>query len=291
MSGRQVALLAILLVAVENSFVAAIVKKGLEEIPPLSFASLRFFIATLCILPIFFHKKGHKFSNMREITPISLLATVNIIFFVLGLKLTTANIGSIIYAAVPLLTGVILYFLFKERLSRNKVIGIIIGFVGVLLITALPLLEKGNPFAGNLLGNLFLTVAIISWSFYMVYSKKLHKKYSPFMVTANFIVVTSILLVPFFIWDTILHYGWWEHLTAWGIFSLIYMGIIVTIIGYMLIQYATKHGGTVFASTTFYVTPVLAFIVNFLLLGEELTPILIVGSVLALAGTFLVMRK
>lgn len=291
MSARQIALAAIILVAIENAFTAGIIKKGLEEIPTLSFAALRFFIAALCILPFFLQKKRNSFTSFREIAPVSLLATINVVFFVLGLKLTTANIGSVIYAAVPLLTGVILYFLVKERLSRHKVFGILVGFVGVLIISLLPLLEKGNPFAGNLLGNLFLTFAIISWSFYMVYSKRLQKTYSPFMLITNFIIVTAVILIPVFIWDTIQHFGWWEHLTLWGVGSLLFAGIVITIFGYILLQYATKHGGAVFASTTFYITPVLAFAVNYFLLGEELTPAFIIGSTLALIGTGLVMRK
>jgi len=291
MNSKTIALLAVLLVGVLNSATAGITKKGLEEIPPFSFAFFRFFIAFLCISPFFVRNNGYKPSMLKEIAPISLFATINITFFILGVYLTTANIGSVIYAVVPLLAGTILYLFFKEGLARQKVIGIVIGFLGVLVITGLPLLEKGNPFSGNLLGNLLLTIAVVSWSFYIVYSKKLHKKYSPFMIIGNFIFVTTIILVPFVIWDTMQHFGWWQNLTWWGVFSLLYVGVVITIASYMLYQYAIKHGGSVFSATSFYVTPVMAFIINYFLLGEKLTPGFIVGSLLALVGTALVMRK
>ena len=59
----------------------------------------------------------------------------------------------------------------------------------------------------------------------------------------------------------------------------------------MLNQYAIKHGGSVLASTMFYVMPVFSFVINFWLLGELLTPGFIFGSLLALVGTYLVVRK
>ncbi len=133
--------------------------------------------------------------------------------------------------------------------------------------------------------------AVISWSFYMVYSKRIQKKYSPFMVTSNFIFVTTAVLLPFFLWDLQQHFGWWNHVTGWGILAIFYMALVITILAYTLNQYAIKHGGSVFAATTFYLFPIFGFTTNFFLLGEHLTIGLIIGSILALLGTFLVMRK
>jgi len=291
MSPRKIAFFAVVIGALLNGASAAFTKKGVTEIPPLTFAMLRLTVASLVILPFFLKQKGHALAPMREITPISLFATLNVIFFVLGMKLTSGNIGAVIYVAVPLVTTLILYFFFKEKLSKHKLLGVLLGFSGGLIITLLPLIEKGNQFSGNLLGNFLLICAITSWSFYLVYSKRLQKKYSPFMVTSNFIFVTTVVLIPFFLWDLQQHFGWWQHVTMWGIGAVFYLGIIITIGAYTLNQYAVKHGGSVFASTTFYLFPIFGFTANFFMLGEHVTTGLILGSVLALIGTSLVMRK
>lgn len=291
MSPRKIALIAVVLGALLNGASAAFTKKGVGEIPPLSFAFLRMVVASLVVLPFFLKQKGHSLVVMREITPISFFATINVIFFVLGMKLTSGNIGAVLYVAVPLVTTIILYFLFQEKLSKHKLLGVLLGFSGGLIITLLPLLEKGSPFSGNLLGNFFLICAIISWSFYLVYSKRLQKKYSPFMVTSNFIFVTALVLFPFFLWDLQQHAGWWQQVSIWGISAVLYLGIVITIGAYTLNQYAIKHGGSVFAATTFYLFPIFGFTANFFMLGEHVTTGLIIGSVLALIGTSLVMRK
>jgi drug/metabolite transporter (DMT)-like permease len=291
MSSRQIALLAVVFVGVTNAAVFGITKKSLDEIPPLSFMFLRFLTASLFLLPFFIKEKNLAVLTKKELLPFSLLATGNVIFFVYGINLTTANLGSVAYAAVPLLAGIILYYYFKEKISINKMWGILIGFIGVIIVTLLPVLEKGNPFSGNIWGNMLIMMGVIIWSFYVAFSKKMQSIYSPFLLTGHFIFLSTMALFPFFLWETYTHMGWWNNVTAWGIGAILYVGIIVTILGYTLQQYAIKHGGAVFASTTFYVTPVLAFVVNFFLLGEILTPAFIFGSTLALIGTYLVVKK
>jgi len=292
MSNQRLALLAVLIGSLVNAATVGVSKLGLHQIPPLSFASLRFFLAALCILPFFLlYKKGNAKNYIRTITPISLLASLNIVLFTVGLSFTTANTGGMLYASVPVLVGIIGYLFFKQRLTRIKTIGVLVGFVGVALITVLPLLEVSNPFAGNLFANILIMGGVILWSFYMVLIKKPLELYSPVLVLSNLIFVTAVMLLPFFIWDMSLHSGWWRHVTWEGIFSLFYVAVLTTIFCYGLNQYAIKLGGSVFASVTFYIMPVLAFVINYWLLGEELTPLFIVGTVLALVGTYLVMKK
>ncbi|HSA83882.1 MAG TPA: DMT family transporter, partial [Patescibacteria group bacterium] len=142
-----------------------------------------------------------------------------------------------------------------------------------------------------LLGNFFLTLAVILWSFYLVYSKKLQETFSPFIITCHFIFLSTIVMFPFFLWELQTQSGWWVHVTWWGIFSVSYLAIVITIFNYMLSQYTIKHGGAVMASMMFYIMPVFSFIINFFLLGEFLTPGFIFGSLLALLGTYLVVRR
>lgn len=291
MNSHTIAVVAVFVSAILGSATAGIAKKGLEEIPPYAYTFLRFFVASLVVLPFFLYIKGHKVSKMKELIPTSLLATANVVFFIVGVNLTTANVGVVIYAGVPILVAVILYVLFKKRLSKGKEVGILFGFIGVLLITFLPLLEKGNPFAGTLFGNFLLIIAIILWAFYTVFSKQLQEKYSPFLITCNFIFISTVATVPLLLWDVYTKFGWWEHVGFWGVFSIFYVAVIITIINYMLIQYSIKHGGAIIASTMFYLSPIFGFGINFLLLGELLTPWFIFGSFLALVGTYLVVRK
>ncbi len=291
MEDRKKALVAIILSSLLGGATVPLSKLGLQEFPPLSFAFIRFLLSAMLILPFILKYKRGFLGNFQKLLPLSLLATINIIFFILGIKTTTATSGILLYAAVPVLAGLLGYILFRHKLPSYQLIGLILGFIGVFVIVFLPILEKGNPFSGDLLGNLLIAVGVITWSFYMVLSRKTLLTFSPFVMTAVFIFLTALALFPLFIFESLTNTLWFKNVTLTGVFSLIYVATISTILTYFLGQYAIKHGGIVFASMTFYLVPVVGYIFSFLLLGELLTLGLVLGGVLALIGVFLVTKN
>lgn len=268
-----------------------VTKIGIAEIPPLSFAFVRFFLASFLLLPFFIKKRKSLLREIKPLAPVSLLATGNIVLFVLGIKLTTATISAILYAGIPIVTVFFLYYFWGEKFDRQKLLGVLIGFVGVLIIVFLPILEKGQQFSGNMLGNLLILGGVVLSSLYEIFSKKLQKIYSPFMITSSFIFVTAIAILPLFIFDLIISGMWWRDVTAAGLASIAYIIIFTTILGYALHQYAIRHGGVIFASMFYYLLPVFGYITSFILLGERLTVGIVIGGVLALLGIFLVTQK
>ena len=289
MNDKQKAIVLILLVAVLGGATSTITKIGLAGIPPLSFAFIRFLIAGVVVLP--FLLKTNFLKDLKQLIPFSLLGTINIAFFILGIKMTTATIGQLLYAGVPLLTAIFLFVLFRERLTIKKGIGITIGFIGVTLVTLLPIVEKGTKFSGDLLGNMLIGMGVISWALYMAYSKKKLESFSPLVVTSAFIWVTCIGLFPLFLIELAFYPSWWQNLTFSGVLSLGYVSIVSTVLVYLLNQYAIKHGGSVLASMQFYLFPVFAYLSAFLLLGEQLTLGLVVGGTLALLGVYIATKK
>lgn len=289
MEGKQKALVFILLLSILGGATQAVTKIGLVSIPPLSFAFVRFLIAGIVISPFLLKKNFLK--SLWQLAPFSLLGTVNIIFFILGIKTTTANIGTVLYAGVPILSAFFLFLIFKKRLSLSKEFGITLGFLGVIFVALLPIIEKGSRFSGNLFGNLLIGVGVISWSLYMVYSKNKLQAFSPFVVTAAFIWVTCITLLPLFLIELMFYPSWWKGMTIPGILSLGYISIISTIVVYLLNQYAIKHGGSILASMQYYLTPIFAFIFAFMLLGEQLTVGLVIGGALALLGVYITTKR
>ena len=149
MKDRQKAIITILLVSILGGATQAITKIGLIDFPPLSFAFVRFLIAGI-VISAFLLKKNF-LRALWQLTPFSLLGSVNIAFFILGIKTTTATIGTILYAGVPLLTALFLFLLFKERLSGRKEFGISLGFFGVAIVSLLTIIEKSYRFSGDLL--------------------------------------------------------------------------------------------------------------------------------------------
>jgi len=289
MNDKQKAIIFTLLSAVLGGLTSTVTKIGLVGIPPLSFAFIRFLVAGIVILP-FLRRKNFP-EDVKRLIPFSLLGTINIMVFILGVKITTATIGQLLYAGVPLLTAVFLFILFKERLTARKEVGIVIGFAGVMLVILLPLIENGTKFSGSLLGNVLIGVGVVSYSLYVAYSKNKLKSFSPFILTAAFIYVTCVALFPLFLTDFVSYPDWWRKITLSGVLALAYIAIISTIVTNILTQYAIKYGGSILASMQFYLLPIFAYIAAFLFLGEQLTSGLIVGGLLALLGVYITTKK
>jgi drug/metabolite transporter (DMT)-like permease len=289
MKDKQKAIIFILLVSILGGATQAITKIGLFSFPPLSFAFVRFLIAGIAISPFLVRKNFLK--SLWKLAPFSLLGTINITFFILGIKTTTATIGTVLYAGVPLLSALFLFLIFRNRLSLIKEFGIALGFFGVIIVALLPIIEKGSRFSGDLLGNMLIGVGVISWSLYMVHSKKKLEVFSPFVVTASFIWVTCIVLFPLFLIELNFYPNWWRSMTVPGALSLGYISIVSTIIVYLLNQYAIKHGGAILASMQYYLVPIFAYVFAFFLLGEQLTFGLVIGSLLALLGVYITTKK
>lgn len=284
MSDRHKAFLSVFIGTFIGGAVAAVTKIGLIQIPPLSFAFLRFFLAFLVLLP-FFVKKKDLIRNVLLLSPVTLLATVNIMLFVTGLKTTTATIGQLIYAASPILIALIMHFAIKDKLRLRQIIGVASGFLGVSIVVLLPIIEKGE-FSGDIKGNMLIAIGAILWSFYLLLSKKLQKMQSPMFITFVFIFVTTVILFPFFAIDLYRNQNWISQLNIQSIASIIYVAIAATIFTYLLNQYAIKHGGVIFASMNSYLAPIFAFLWANILLGEQLTVFILVGGLLALLGIF-----
>lgn len=278
----------IFLIAFIGGGVSVFAKISLKEIPPLSFTLLRFLLATCVLLPFVIKNKEFQFKNLKKVISISLLATANVTLFIFGVGRTTAIISQMLYAGVPLIAGVFSFLLLKEKIYPRKLSGMLIGFIGVLLIVLLPVFGQHKSLNGDLLGNLIILIGVCSFSLYSVLSKQFQKEYSPLELTIFFVLTTTavqLLLAPL---DFKQNQIWWSGISAGAVFGVIYVGVLGTGIYYLIYQHAIKNTTPIIASMTLYLQPIFAFLWASVLLGEKITPEFILGAILAFIGVALV---
>jgi len=278
----------IFLAALVGGGIGPFAKISLQEIPPLSFTLLRFLLATLILVPLAIKRKEFHYKSLKRIAGVSLLATANVTLFIFGVGRTTATISQMLYAGVPLVTGIFSFVILKEKIYQKKLFGILIGFIGVLLIVLLPVLGKGTTFNGDLFGNLIIFVAVCLFALYSVLSKQIQKEYSPLELTIFFVLTTTfiqLLLIPL---DLVQHQNWWSEITIKSILGVAYVGILGTGVYYLIYQHAIKNSTPMIASMILYLQPIFAFLWASVLLGERITSEFIVGAILAFVGVALV---
>lgn len=278
----------IFLAAIIGGGIPVFAKISLKEIPPLSFTLLRFLLAFCVLLPFVIKRKEFHFGNLKRIIFVSLLATANVTLFVFGVGRTTATISQMLYAGVPLIAGIFSFLLLKEKIYPKKLSGILVGFIGVLIIVLLPVLGQHTVFNGDLLGNLIILVAVCLFSLYSVLSKQFQKEYTPLELTIFFVLTTiliQILLMPL---DLLKNPNWWTGISLNAIFGVVYVGILGTGIYYLTYQYTIKNSTPIIASMILYLQPIFTFLWASVLLKEKITQEFILGAILAFIGVALV---
>lgn len=132
----------------------------------------------------------------KNLLAISLLACANIVLFNLAISYTSATASQLIYCLVPLIVALLTALIFKERLKTKKIIGIILGLVGVLIIILFPVISGQKEVVFSLIPNLVISLGAMSYSFYTLFSKKLLNIFSPFFITSTFIFLATVLVLP-----------------------------------------------------------------------------------------------
>jgi len=289
--GKYKIFILILIIAITGGGTGVFFKIALREIPPDLLTLLRFVFAFIVLLPFFLKENNLIVPNRTRLILISLFATINVIFFLIGLQYTTASIASMLYAAVPFVAGIFAWKIIREEIGFYKWLGIVIGFIGTLVIVIGPKLGTASAASGSLLGNLILLFSICAFSLYSVLSKKYENVYSPIILTKYFILTTIIVQFIFML----LHLGESFNLlqsislTAW--LSVLYTGVLGTALFYLLYQYIVKRASPVLASMVFYLQPISAVIWAYLVINEKITSIFVLGSLLIFLGLALVFNE
>ncbi len=289
-SNSYKAFLAVLILSIIWGANTPLIKFSLKVIPPFTFVFIRFFLAFILILPIFLRSKPKFKKQDLQLVSLSLLATFNIVLFVLGVRLTLASVGQAIYSFQPIVVTIISYFILKERFKIKKILGVIIGFIGVNLVVSLPFLEN-HISKTAFFGNLMIFIACLNYSYYVVLSKKFSQKYSPLWLTIAFFFTTMIVSLFLSFFELRLINVWSGNISASIIWAIIYTVIMGTILAFFFQQYVIKIGSPLIASLNQYITPAVTIVFSSIILGEKFSLFLIFGTVVTLFGAWMATRE
>ena len=263
-------------------------KVVLQEIPPVSIAFFRQFIA---LVPLIIWVLATKTS--LRIKPRDLLLLAGSCFFGIvlyfvcennGLMLTTASSASMIVAAVPIFTLISEALLFKMKVNLKIILCILASIAGVYLVISVN--GKLDFSSATFLGNMLIMGAMISWVIYTILSRRLGSRYVSLVITTYQTALGSILFIPFVIPEI----QSWKPVTLVPLLNLIYLGVFCSALSYFLFLYAIKRLGPTVSSAFLNLIPVVSVITGFLVLGERLALIQYFGMALIMLSLFKLSR-
>ncbi|XOB62476.1 DMT family transporter [Campylobacterota bacterium DY0563] len=262
-----------------------------EFITPLQVVLVRVLFGFIPVLVYALYKKVIKIEHFKysfHFFMMSLLGTtVYYYFFVKATSLLLSGVTGALSGSIPLFAFLLgIMFLKEEKLDR-RIIGIFIGMLGVIFISK-PF--NTNLFESNLEGiiDIILGSLIVGSSF--VYAKRF---LSPLKI--HFAALTTYqlgfaLITLLFITDL---NGLTSITNDIHVFlgSVIGLGLLGTGLAFILYYYLIENLGAIAASSATYMPPVVALIIGYFFIGEEIDLIDCLGTVLIFGGVFLVNKK
>ncbi len=276
-----------------GSFVAG--KYAIFDMPPLTITLLRYIIALISLgLLLPYYKLQALKVNNRDLPKLALLGLLGVIgyhfFFFSSLNYTAVANTAIINATSPVITGFLASIFIRERLSGINYTGILIALVGVLILLTGGKIENLTGLNFNF-GDILMLCAVVSWAIYALIVKTLMIKYSGYNVTfygALFGVLILAVITPIF-------EGVNPHIGEIGptaVYSILYMGIIASGVGYFLYNQSVHEIGPTRTSSYVYSTvPVFVAVLAFLFFAEPITLLILLSILLIITGLHLVLRK
>jgi drug/metabolite transporter (DMT)-like permease len=233
------------------------------------------FIFVLAVVP-FIDKNAFKVKqkDLKDYFIVGVLFATTLSLFVVANLFAPVQNVVLITNFSPFLVLILAYFFLKEKITKTKIITLIIGIVGIIII---------NPFkfGENALGNYLALTQMVFYSFLVVRMRKEDKKHSIGAIIWFFFFAT-LLLLPFpFIFG-------WGNLSEvlWLVLGL---GIFSTGFAYLFHNLALEKIGAEISSIFIMLTmPLSGIVLAFFILGEELNLRIIIGGiVLIIAGIYL----
>ena len=213
--------------------------------------------------------------------------SLNQLLFIKGLSLTSSIHASLLILTTPILITFIAAWILKEKLTANKIIGLLLGISGAMVLI---LARDNTGNAQNVIwGDILILLNAISYTFYFVLVKPLIKEYNSIMVLRVIFTIGLVMLLPF-CWGELIEIQW-QTFGAKEFILLASITLLGTFCAYLFNIYGIKVLGASTAGSYIYSQPLFAAIIAIGFLGETIALYKIIAAVLIFAGVFLANKK
>jgi drug/metabolite transporter (DMT)-like permease len=269
----------------------AFVKFALNDFLPLSFTIVRFFVAALFLAAVMVVTKEPFSIERRDLRALVKLGFIGItlynIFFMYGIKYTTASHSALFISLSPLFAVLLQARTGRERLTPRLALGLLLASTGVYLVISGR--HGGFSFtAAGLAGDILTLCASVLWALYTLKARPLLEKYSAVTITAYCMAVGSVLLLPFGFHE-LLKQSWTAvSPQSWAAFC--FSAFVSAGIAFSLWYQGVRRIGVTATISYHYLVPFVAVLFAVLFLGEHITPVQLAGGMAIIGGVALVQR-
>ena len=216
------------------------------------------------------------------------IGIVNLVipFFLIayGVQKVQSNLAAILMSSTPISATILAHFFVdKEKINFFKIIGIILGFLGILYLFSDNLLITNSNFFSALMILLGSTFYVIGGILTLKISHKKNEN-----VTASILIWGTLIICPI---SLFFEQPWTLSPRLDSTLSLIYLGVFPTGIAWLLRFVILKKNGLVFQSQVAYLIPIFGVILGFLFVDEIITSKVLIALVAVILGIYFVKKS
>ncbi|MFZ4496851.1 MAG: DMT family transporter [Candidatus Nanopelagicales bacterium] len=261
-----------------------LIKVGVESLSPFVVVFARVFIGAAIMLPIAFFT-----GQLRKLKGhwrwVFIFAIVEMTFTFLALtwaeQRISSSLAALLISTVPLTAAIIARVMgLDSRLSGMRLVGLGVGFAGVAALVGL------DVSGGDLLSVAAISITVLGYALGpIIVDRKLSSAPSVAVIAAS-LTINALIYAPFawLTWPT-------EPVPAIAWWSIVALGAVCTAGAFIIFFALIAEVGPARTTVITYVNPGVAVILGVLILGEPLTPGIVIGFPLVLAGSFLATRR
>lgn len=292
MNTRVLALIAVSIVTIIYGVTFTVAKEVMPHyVKPFGFIFIRvssamliFWIASLFIKNDKVEKGDYKLIALAAFFGIAF----NMLTFFKGLNYTTPINASVMMVTSPILVLIFSSIIMKERPTLIKILGVIIGLIGAVVLILYSGSSGGNA-KNMMLGNFLVFVNAASYGMYLVVAKKIVGKYKPITFIRWLYLFGFIFMFPFGISEfTEIQ---WEIIPVSGYVRIGFVVIFASCITYLFNLWALSKLKPTTVSVFIYLQPVVASIYALIVGSDYLDTIKIFATVLIFIGVYLVSKQ
>jgi drug/metabolite transporter (DMT)-like permease len=263
------------------------IKIGVENITPFVLVTLRISFGLMGLLVVMFWQRQAFPRDRNTILKYIFMGVFNLVIpFLLitwGETKIDSSLAAILNGAQPLFIIVIAHFwLHDEKITLPRLGGLIIGFIGVVVLVAQ---DFGSGIHGDMLGQLAVVLAAISYATALVFSRKYLRGTKPVVQSTMILVVGAIIMWTF---TPVVSRPMVLPSTPLTWLAVIWLGLLGLCIAYLLFFYLNNAWGPTRASLVTYIFPVVGVFLGIIFLNEQPSWNMIIGSLLVIGGIVVV---
>jgi len=244
------------------------IKIGVSDIRPLTFATLRVLVGSVVLLGVIALKRLPLLRGKRLWGRLAVMGAVGIVIpfgaIAWGTQYIASGLSAILNATMPLFTFGLAVLLGDEPLSLRRVLGLVVGFLGIMVLTW-PKLQAG--IRSEVWGQVAVIAASLSYAAAILYAKRYLAQEPPLLTAFGQVSMGCALLVPL----ALAELPWQQTFTPRVIGSVLAIGVIGTAMAYILYYRLLREIGPTATSLVTYIVPLFGIFWGRIILAEILS--------------------